>query len=71
MPIAARGSTRLPRAHRSGLRERRERRPRLLQLKHAYQDYLERDDPRASAYVYLHGDEDLIRRRWRSEGGTS
>ena len=22
-------------------------------------------------YVYLHGDEDLIRRRWRSEGGTS
>lgn len=32
-------------------------------LKHAYQDYLERDEPACVHYVYLHGSEDLIRRR--------
>jgi gluconokinase len=38
-------------------------------LKHAYQDYLERDDPACVEYVYLHGDEDLIRRRLAARKG--
>lgn len=32
-------------------------------LKHAYQDYLERHDPVCVRYVYLHGSEELIRKR--------
>src|SRR3954471_20053582 len=32
-------------------------------LKHAYQEYLERDVPGCVRYVYLYGSEDLIRRR--------
>jgi gluconokinase len=32
-------------------------------LKHAYQDYLERDEPACVHYVYLHGSEELIRQR--------
>jgi gluconokinase len=38
-------------------------------LKHAYQDYLERDDPACVVYVYLHGSEDLIRRRLAARKG--
>ena len=38
-------------------------------LKHAYQDYLERDDPACVRYVYLHGSEDLIRRRMAERKG--
>jgi len=32
-------------------------------LKHAYQHYLERDEPACVHYVYLHGSEELIRQR--------
>src|SRR5262245_1440164 len=32
-------------------------------LKHAYQDYLERDDPACVRYVYLQGSEELLRQR--------
>ena len=32
-------------------------------LKHAYQDYLERDEPDCVQYVFLSGSEELIRRR--------
>ena len=38
-------------------------------LKHAYQDYLERDDPPCVRYVYLHGSEDLIRERLAARKG--
>ena len=38
-------------------------------LKHAYQEYLERDDPACVEYVYLHGDEELIRRRLAARKG--
>jgi gluconokinase len=38
-------------------------------LKHAYQDYLERDDPACVQYVYLHGDENLIRQRLAARRG--
>jgi gluconokinase len=38
-------------------------------LKHAYQDYLERDDPACVHYVYLHGSEELIRRRLAARTG--
>jgi gluconokinase len=38
-------------------------------LKHAYQDYLERDDPACVWYVYLHGSEDLICRRLAARKG--
>jgi gluconokinase len=32
-------------------------------LKHAYQEYLERDEPACVEYVYLHGSPELIRQR--------
>ena len=32
-------------------------------LKHAYQEYLARDEPDCVRYVYLHGSEELIRQR--------
>ena len=38
-------------------------------LKHAYQDYLERDVPEAVRYVYLYGSEELIRRRLAARKG--
>jgi gluconokinase len=38
-------------------------------LKHAYQDYLERDEPECVEYVYLHGPEELIRRRLAQRKG--
>jgi gluconokinase len=38
-------------------------------LKHAYQDYLERDDPSCVHYVYLHGSEELIRQRLAQRKG--
>ena len=38
-------------------------------LKHAYQDYLERDDPACVEYVYLHGSEELIRKRLAARKG--
>jgi gluconokinase len=38
-------------------------------LKHAYQDYLERDDPVCVRYVYLHGSEELIRKRLAGRKG--
>jgi gluconokinase len=38
-------------------------------LKHAYQDYLERDDPSCVHYVYLKGSEDLIRNRLKERKG--
>ena len=38
-------------------------------LKHAYQDYLERNEPACVHYVYLHGSEDLIRQRIAARKG--
>jgi gluconokinase len=38
-------------------------------LKHAYQDYLERDEPACVHYVYLHGSEELIRQRLAARKG--
>jgi gluconokinase len=38
-------------------------------LKHAYQDYLERHDPACVHYVYLHGPEELIRKRLAGRKG--
>ncbi len=38
-------------------------------LKHSYQDYLEHDDPTRIDYVYLHGDEELIRERLAARKG--
>ncbi|HJZ60155.1 MAG TPA: gluconokinase [Gemmataceae bacterium] len=38
-------------------------------LKHAYQEYLERDEPGCVQYVYLHGSEDLIRQRLAARKG--
>jgi gluconokinase len=38
-------------------------------LKHAYQDYLEQHEPACVRYVYLHGSEDLIRRRLAARKG--
>jgi len=38
-------------------------------LKHAYQDYLERNEPECVRYVYLHGSEDLIRQRLAERKG--
>ncbi|MCI0701714.1 MAG: gluconokinase [Planctomycetia bacterium] len=38
-------------------------------LKHSYQDYLERDDPACVHYVYLHGSEELIRKRLAERKG--
>lgn len=38
-------------------------------LKHAYQDYLERDEPECVQYVYLHGSEELIRERLAARKG--
>jgi gluconokinase len=38
-------------------------------LKHAYQDYLERDDPACVRYVYLHGSEELLRKRLAERKG--
>jgi gluconokinase len=38
-------------------------------LKHSYQDYLERDDPACVYYVYLHGSEELIRKRLADRKG--
>lgn len=38
-------------------------------LKHAYQDYLEQHDPAHIHYVYLHGSEDVIRRRLAARTG--
>lgn len=38
-------------------------------LKHAYQDYLERDDPACVHYVYLHGSEELIKQRLAARKG--
>jgi gluconokinase len=38
-------------------------------LKHAYQDYLERDAPECVHYVYLHGSEELIRQRLAARKG--
>lgn len=38
-------------------------------LKHSYQDYLERDDPACVHYVYLHGSEELIRKRLAEHKG--
>src|SRR5439155_9867022 len=38
-------------------------------LRHAYQDYLERDEPACVRYVYLHGSEELIRRRLAERKG--
>jgi gluconokinase len=38
-------------------------------LKHAYQDYLERDDPACVHYIYLHGSEELIRKRLAERQG--
>jgi gluconokinase len=38
-------------------------------LKHAYQEYLERDEPLCVHYVYLSGSEDLIRQRLAARTG--
>jgi len=38
-------------------------------LKHAYQDYLERHDPACVHYVYLHGSEELIKKRLAARKG--
>jgi gluconokinase len=38
-------------------------------LKHAYQDYLERDEPTCVHYVYLEGSEELIRQRLAGRKG--
>lgn len=38
-------------------------------LKHAYQDYLERDEPGQVHYVYLHGSEELLRQRLAARTG--
>jgi gluconokinase len=38
-------------------------------LKHAYQDYLERDDPACVHYIYLHGSEELLRKRLAERQG--
>lgn len=38
-------------------------------LKHAYQDYLERDEPTCVHYVYLEGSEELIRQRLAARKG--
>ncbi len=38
-------------------------------LKHAYQDYLERDEPGCVRYVYLHGTESAIRDRLAARKG--
>ncbi len=38
-------------------------------LKHRYQDYLERHHPDCVEYVYLHGSEELIRRRLAERKG--
>lgn len=38
-------------------------------LKHAYQDYLERNEPECVQYVYLHGSEELIRQRLAARKG--
>jgi len=38
-------------------------------LKHAYQDYLERDEPGCVHYVHLKGSEDLIRERLAARKG--
>ncbi len=38
-------------------------------LKHAYQDYLERDAPNCVHYVYLNGSEELIARRLAERKG--
>ncbi|VTS03725.1 gluconate kinase : Thermosensitive gluconokinase OS=Stigmatella aurantiaca (strain DW4/3-1) GN=idnK PE=4 SV=1: SKI [Gemmata massiliana] len=38
-------------------------------LKHAYQDYLERNEPACVQYVYLHGSEELIRQRLAARKG--
>ena len=38
-------------------------------LKHAYQDYLERDDPACVHYIYLYGSEELIRKRLTERQG--
>jgi gluconokinase len=38
-------------------------------LKHAYQDYLERDEPDCVEYVHLRGSEELIRQRLAARKG--
>jgi gluconokinase len=38
-------------------------------LKHAYQDYLARHGPEGVRYVYLHGSEELLRRRLAERKG--
>ena len=38
-------------------------------LKHAYQDYLERDEPTCVHYVYLEGSEELIHQRLAARKG--
>jgi gluconokinase len=38
-------------------------------LKHSYQDYLEQHDPACVHYVYLHGPEELIRKRLAARKG--
>jgi gluconokinase len=38
-------------------------------LKHAYQDYLEQHDPACVRYVYLHGSEELIKKRLAARKG--
>ena len=38
-------------------------------LKHAYRDYLERDEPACVEYVYLEGSEELIQRRLKARTG--
>lgn len=38
-------------------------------LKHAYQEYLARDEPECVHYVYLHGSEELIRQRLAARTG--
>jgi gluconokinase len=38
-------------------------------LKHAYQEYLERDDPACVSYVHLKGSEELIRKRLAARKG--
>jgi gluconokinase len=38
-------------------------------LKHDYREYLERHDPECVHYVYLHGSEELIRRRLAAREG--
>src|SRR5262249_62284708 len=38
-------------------------------LKHAYQEYLQRDDPGCVLYVHLKGSEELIRKRLAARKG--